>query len=200
MKIQRRLSMVVALLLLSLTLLPSAAQAGPDRITRGDVQAVLQGFMTGGRIVLSHSSETAGSHAAPADMTGSNGAIRPFSRWENIHVCVDDWHVLILGQFDGGDESYKREDASNYLSQLETSFTLDGNPLQTTTTAIKRFHNPAPAGLEVAYGFQVGSIMAPGDLTVGEHTFASYLVDPVYGDTALSITFFVDDASSPACN
>ena len=127
MKIQRRLSLALSIVVLALALLPSAVLADSGRITKGDVQGVLQAFMTGGRTVLSNSSETAGLHAAPADFLGSNGAIRPFAPWDNQHVCVSDWHVLLMGIFDGGDKSYTRQDASNYLSELDISFTLDGN-------------------------------------------------------------------------
>ena len=200
MKIHKQLGLVLSIVMLALGLSPFAVQADSGRITEGDVQAVLQAFMTGGRTVVSNSSETAGFHAAPADFLGSNGAIRPFAPWDNQHVCTSDWHVLLIGIFDGGDKSYTRQDASNYLSQLDISFTLDGNPLQTTSTAIKRFHNPESFGLEEAYGFQVGSIMAPGDLEVGEHVFEVNLMDPIYGDDQFTITFFVDDASSPTCN
>lgn len=200
MKIHKRLGLVFSIVMLTLSLSPFAVQADSGRITEGDVQAVLQAFMTGGRTVVSNSSETAGFHAAPADFLGSNGAIMPFAPWDNQHICVSDWHVLLIGLFDGGDTSYTRQDTSNHLSQLELSFTLDGDLLQTTRTAIKRFHNPAPFLLEEAYGFQVGSIMAPGDLEVGEHVFEVDLIDPIYGDDQFNITFFVDDASSMICN
>jgi hypothetical protein len=190
----------LAILIVAAAALPYPVQADTVRITRGDVDSVLHAFTTGGRTVLSLQSDTAGFHAAPADFHGSNGAIRPFSPWDGLHVCVNDWHVLLIGLFDGGGKSYTMQDAQSYLSQVDALFLLDGNPVRTTRTSIKRFLNPASIGLQEAYGFQEGSIMAPGDLGVGAHSLQVHVVDPVYGDAQLNITFSVDDGTSPACN
>jgi len=191
---------IFSVMLIVATALPYSVRAGTDRITRGDVESVLNAFTTGGRVILSQQSGTAGLDAAPADFQGSNGAIRPFSAWDGMHVCVEDWHVLLISEFDGGDKSYNMQDAKNYLSQLSTAFYLDGNLMQTTSTPIKRFLNPGQFGLDKAYGFSTGAIMAPGDLQVGGHTFEVHIADPVYGDADLAISFYVDDASSPTCN
>jgi hypothetical protein len=190
-------ALVVALLAIGL---PFPVQAASVRITKGDVEAVLHAFTTGGRTVLSHRSATAGFLAAPADFHGSNGAIRPFPAWDGLHVCGDDWHVLVIALFDGGDRSYTMQDAKSYLSQVDALFSLDGKPVSTTRTSIKRFLDPVSVGYDEAYGLQVGSIMAPGDLGVGAHSLQVHVVDPVYGDAQLNITFSVDDRTSPACN
>jgi len=107
-------------------------------ITRGDVEAVLHAFGGGGQAVLLHS-KTA--HGAPADVLGSYGSIRPFagSPWDGAHFCAEDWHVILIADIEGGDASFKHEDAERIMTGLEVSFTLDGNPLPTTRTAIKRF-------------------------------------------------------------
>ncbi len=191
---------ILTVMLILATVMPYSVQAKTNRITRGDVESVLNAFTTGGRVILSHQNSSAGSDAAPADFQGSNGAIRPFSAWDGQHVCVEDWHVMVISNFDGGDKSYTMQDAKGYLSQVIPLFYLDGNPLQTTSTPIKRFLNPAQYGLDEAYGFSTGAIMAPGDLQVGQHTFEVYNVDPVYGDADLAITFYVDDANSFTCN
>lgn len=73
------------LVLTALVLSPLSALAAPGLITRGNVHAVLEAFMTGDRVVLYQASDTAGFHAAPADLLGSNGAIRPFPRWDGEH-------------------------------------------------------------------------------------------------------------------
>jgi hypothetical protein len=187
-------------MLVTTVALPNSARADTGRITRGDVEAILNAFTTGGREILSHQSGAAGFDAAPADFQGSNGAIRPFGSWNGLHVCVNDWHVLLIAEFDGGDKSYTMQDAKNYLSQVDNLFYLDGNLVQTTSTPIKRFLNPAAYGLEEAYGFQTGAIMAPGELQIGQHTFKVHVVDPVYGDADLQITFYVDGSSSSTCN
>lgn len=200
MNIHRRFGWLFTIPLLAATLLPSPVQADSVRITQGDVESVLYAFTTGGRTVLSRSSDTAGFHAGPADFLGSNGAIRPFPAWDGKHVCVNDWHVLLIGIFDGGDKTYTEQDAQNYLSQVDASFVLDGKSLSVTRTSIRRFLNPGAFGLDEAYGFQEGSIMAPGDMAVGTHALEVDVADPVYGNDRLNITFFVDDGNSPACS
>lgn len=190
---------VVVVVLVATAVLSYPARADTARITQGDVESVLNAFTTGGRTILSHRSDHAGFAAAPADFHGSNGAIRPFSAWDGLHVCVNDWHVLLISEFDGGKKSYTLQDAKNYLSQVDALFRLDGQPISTTRTSIKRFLNPAPPW-EEAYGFQQGAIMAPGALAVGTHSLQVHVVDPVYGDAQLNITFFVDGGNSPACS
>jgi len=200
MNMYRKLGWLVTILVLTAMLLPSPVQADAIHNTKGDMESILHAFTTGGRIVKSNNSDTAGYHASPADSFGSNGAIRPFPFWDGEHVCVNDWHILLIGIFDGGDKSYKLQDARDYLNQVEALFVLDGQSLQTTRTSIKRFLNPASFGLETAYGFQVGAIMAPGELGVGPHTLEVEVVDPIYGDAQFDIAFFVDDGDSPTCD
>ena len=62
---------------------------GSRRITRGDVEAVLNAFGGGGRAVLLHS-ETA--EGAQADFLGTHGSIRPFagSPWDGAHFCAEE--------------------------------------------------------------------------------------------------------------
>lgn len=191
---------LLAVLLVVAAALPYPARADTTRITQGDVESVLDAFTTGGRVILSLQSDTAGFDAAPSDFHGSNGAIRPFGPWDGLHVCVNDWHVLLISEFDGGDKSYTMQDAQNYLSQVSEIFYLDGNPVQTTRTPIERFLNPATYGMEEAYGYQTGAIMAPGELQVGQHAFNVHVTDPVYGDADFAVTFYVDDSNSSTCN
>src|SRR5688500_6925553 len=169
--------------------------AGPtatafDRISHGDVKAVLNAFTTGGRVILLHASETAGYHAAPTDFLGSNGAIRPLPPWDQVHVCVDDWHVILIGYFTGGDASFTMQDAREEIGNPPLSFTLDGQPLATDRTPIKRFLEPEDFGLEEAYGFQQGVLIAPGELALGEHELIFRDLTPGV-DYESTITFFV---------
>ena len=169
----------------------------PRRITRGDVEAVFQAFGTGGRVILRKGRAT---EAAPADFFGSHGSIRPFrgSPWDNRHFCAEDWHVILVAEIDGGDKSFSRQQAEANLGQVTHEFTLDGAPLPTTRTSISRFLNPQPFGLEEAYYFQEGRIMAPGDLAVGRHELALTITDAgdVFKD---GITFFIDAPGTGAC-
>jgi hypothetical protein len=81
------------------------------------------------------------------------------------------------------------------------SFTLDGEDLETTRTAIKPFHEPPPAfGFERAWYFQQGKIMSPDGLTVGQHELSVRFTNPASGlDESDGITFFIDAAGTGAC-
>jgi hypothetical protein len=195
----RRLSFLSAVLLLCVSLLPTRVQADSIRVTKGDVESILDAFTTGGRIILL-TNETAGFHAGLVDPPGDKGSIRPLPPWDGQHYCVSDWHVILLAYFDGGDQSFTYQDALNSLSEVEFSFTVDGELLSTTRTPIKRFLAPNQLGLEEAYGFQEGAIMEPSDLGVGQHNLETVVTDPWFGSERLSITFYVDDVGSPACN
>ena len=167
-----------------------------SRITRGDVQAVFEAFGNGGRAILQHSKDAEG---APADFLGSHGSIRPFDPWNNGHFCADDWHVILIADFEGGDKSFKHKDAEAIMADLSVRFVLDGTPLPTTRTAIKRFLDPGQFDLEEAYFFQEGRIMAPDELTVGAHSLNCQmsLGSQVVFENAIS--FFIDASDTGAC-
>lgn len=168
-------------------------------ITRGDVEAVLHAGGGGGQAVLLHSKTAEG---APADVDGGHGAIRPFSGspWDGAHFCAEDWHVILMADIEGGDPSFKHQDAERIMNGLDISFTLDGAPLPTTRTAIKRFLNPEQFGFQVAYYFQQGQIMSPADLSVGSHQLEVTLVD-ASGQQSFQdgITFVIDAPGTGAC-
>ena len=176
-----------------------ATSSGSRRITRGDVEAVLQAFGGGGRAVLFHSKTAEG---APADFFGSHGSIRPFagSPWDGAHFCAEDWHVILIGDIEGGDGSFQYGDAERIMNALDVSFTLDGTALPTTRTAIKRFLNPEQFGLQVAYYFQQGQIMSPADLSIGSHQLDVTMVD-ASGQQSFQdgITFVIDPPGTGAC-
>jgi hypothetical protein len=165
----------------------------PRRVTHGDAQSSLQAFGNGGRAVLQHSRVAEG---APADHLGSHGSIRPFSgsAWDGAHFHEDDWHVILLADIEGGDSSFKHDDAVTIMDSLTIAFTLDGEPLSTTRSAVKRFLNPEAFELDVAYYCQEGRIMSPADLAVGSHTLAVMISSP--SDTFRDeITFIIDPAT-----
>ena len=170
----------------------------PRRITRGDAQAILNAFGTGGRVVLAKARETA--EAAPADFLGSHGSIRPYegSPWDGRHFCAEDWHVILVGWVDGGDTSFDHQQAQAALDPVTVSFTLDGAALETTRTPIKPFNDPEPFGMERAWYFQQGKVIAPDDLSVGQHELSVRFTDPT-GVFDTGITFFIDAAGTGAC-
>jgi hypothetical protein len=193
---------VVMLVLTTVLLFPVPAMADPDRITRGDVEAVLQAIPTGGRVTLFHASDSAGMHAAPADTYGSSGAICPYYPWDGMRFCVDDWHVLLVGPVAGGDESFSRQDAEEILSQFHLAFTLtlngDSMVLDSVRTAIKPVLAWDWFYWDNVYGFQEGAIMSPDRLGVGEYglTVAYEFDGSTYEDT---IQFFIDPSDSTTC-
>jgi len=170
----------------------------PRRITRGDAQAVLNAWGTGGLVILRRKGETA--EAAPADFMGSHGSIRPFqgSPWDGRHFCAEDWHVIHVVWIDGGDASFDHQQAKAALDPVTISFTLDGAPLETTRTPIKPFNDAERFGLERAWHFQQGRVMAPDDLSVGQHELSVTYRDPT-GVADDGITFFIDAAGTGAC-
>jgi hypothetical protein len=171
----------------------------PQRITRGDAEAVLNAWGTGGRVIVAHRGAV---DAGPVDFHGSHGSIRPYpnSAWDGRHFCAEDWHVLLYTWFDGGDDTFNRQRAEDVIGPVTVSFTLDGNALETTRTPIKPFHNPPPDyGMERAWYFQQGKIMSPDDLSVGQHELSARKTDPITGVSDDGITFFIDAAGSGAC-
>jgi hypothetical protein len=172
----------------------------PRRITRGDAEAVLNAFGTGGRVILGNG-RTA--EAAPADFFGSHGSIRPFqgTPWDGRHFCAEDWHVILAAWFDGGDATFDHQQAEAVIGPVTISFQLDGAALATTRTPIKPFHNPPQAfGFERAWYFQEGKIMSPDDLSVGQHELSARFTNPTSGlDESDGITFFIDAAGTGVC-
>jgi hypothetical protein len=175
------------------------ASSTSRRITRGDAEAVLNAFGGGGQAVLLHSKTAEG---APADFLGSHGSIRPFSGspWDGAHFCAEDWHVILIADIEGGDGSFKHDDAARIMDGLNVSFTLDGVPLPTTRTPVKRFLNPEEFGLQVAYYFQQGQIMSPADLSAGGHQLEVTVVDAAGQQNFQDgITFVIDEPGAGAC-
>ena len=194
---------VVMLTCIAVTVFPVPVMAEPDRITRGEVQAVLEAFATGGVVVLLQASDTAGLYAAPADLDGSNGAIRPYHPWDGRHYCVDDWHVLLIGFFEGGDQSFNIQDAKELLSKWSVTFTLisrgESFVLDTVRTSTRAFLNPDPFGFEKAYGFQEGQIVPAGAFPIGEYTLEAIVEFDGGVQFETSIDFYIDPSDSATC-
>jgi hypothetical protein len=177
----------------------------PRRITRGDVEAVFNAGGTGGRVIRVKKGETA--VAAPVDFVGSHGAIRPFPDWDNRHFCAEDWHLIVVAGIDGGNASFRREQAEASANQVTFDFTLDGDLLATERTTIKPFLHPetieVPEGeekVERAFFFQEGRIMSPDDLSVGRHELLLTQTGPDPGQVEqFEITFFIDAPGTGAC-
>lgn len=194
MRAARRWTLVAVVVLVVVSLLAgSPAGANSARITRGDAEAIFQATPNGGWAVLLHSPTGQG---APFDAQ-DRGAIRPLSFNDGKHYCAEDWHVILLAPVVGGDASFTRPEAEAILDSVMLSFTLDGAPLPTTRTTVKRFLNPEPD--DVAYAVQEGRIMAPSDLSVGGHQLSVTITEPGFPTEVLEITFFIDAPGTGAC-
>jgi hypothetical protein len=196
--IKRRVLLVGAALALLLTnsFVTGTAMANPPRVTRGDAEAVLNAFTTGGRTIFLHRGIVEG---GPADgFSASLAAIRPVPPFDGRHYCADDWHVILLALFDGGDSSFTYEDAVASLSPTSIDFRLDGSTLNSDRLSIRRFLYPEAFGLQEAYGYTQGTVLSPGDLSPGQHTLIARISDPS-GFDLFTITFYVDPSGTGAC-
>lgn len=144
--------------------------------------------------------------AAPLDsiVKDPQVSIRPYSgsQWDEWRFCVEDWHVILVGWFEGGDRSFTVQDAQAIFDTLSIQFELDGAYLATERTATSRFLEQeflAELGWDQGYYFQQGTLMAPDDLAVGAHTLSWTLMSPDYGTFMDAIIFYIDPAGTGAC-
>jgi hypothetical protein len=167
----------------------------PKRITRGNAESVLNAFGNGGRVILLRGGTAQG---GPADFLGSHGSIRPFEEWNNRSFCQEDWHVILVAAFDGGDRSFTMQQFRESAASVVVRLVLDGEPLDTVRTPAKHFEGSA-FGFDEAYYFQEGRIMAPADLSVGQHTLEGTMTESGNVFFQGQITFSIDAAGTGAC-
>ena len=79
--------------------------------------------------------------------------------------------MVSLGVFDDPAFFGGNEGLFDYLSAVDVQFVLDGVPLPTERTAIKRVAHTDPAFLEEAFGVGFGAFLPPGTLYVGTHSY-----------------------------
>jgi hypothetical protein len=68
----------------------------PERVSRGQAEAVLNAGPSGGSAIRNRSGGVL--RGAPAD-NEVRAAIRPYegSKWDGRHFCAEDWHLLVAG-------------------------------------------------------------------------------------------------------
>ena len=118
------------------------------------------------------------------------------------HFCSLDWHVISVAVVEGNPAGGSRtnNEIIETLSQIVVLITLDGTLLDTETTAIKRTTNPGNRGYVEAFDVMVGKVMAPEDLTVGQHSLQFTGMRPGQPPMVMSpITFFIDAPGVGAC-
>jgi hypothetical protein len=199
----KRAPFAVYLVLLALALLVAAsAQANAPRVTQGDAQAVFAAFNNGGWAILLNGGTV--EEGAPADFLPPDtmARISPLAAWNGRHFCSLDWHVVGTAAVEGNAAGGTRTNQEIFqtLSQIQFEYTLDGAPLDTMRTAIARMLNPELRGLVEAYSVQEAKVVAPADLSVGQHSLQFTGFRPGRPPMVMpAITFFIDPPGKGAC-
>jgi hypothetical protein len=183
--------------MLARALLVGSAVAGPQRAGRGDAEAVLEAFGSGGWAVINHRrDEEAQGAPAPANLQIQ---IRPLDFFDGRHYCALDWHTIVIADIEEGNQPH----AEAIIADLRVQLTLDKSkaPLEISQTSVSRFLNPEWFGLKEAYYSQWGGVMAPSDLAVGGHTLSIRMTNASGSKTFWrnTINFFIDAQGEGAC-
>ena len=188
--------------LLAMTLLAAtSAEANAPRVTEGDAQAVFEAFGNGGwGVVLNGGTVEEG---APSDfLQDSMARISPAALWNGRHFCSLDWHVISVAANEGNPAGGTRtnQELRDTLSQIGFLITLDGALLDIETTAIKRTTNPERIGAVEAFYITAGRVLAPDDLSVGQHSLQFTGTRPGRPPMVMpAITFFIDAPEEGVC-
>jgi hypothetical protein len=180
-------AVVTGAALLTMAMVGTApAEANSIRVTHGDATSLFEAFGNGGWAILNHNPTQMG---APSD-ANLRGSIRPLAGtpWDGRHFCELDWHVILLADI---------EDTKAQAAASAIDFTLDGVPLASSRTTVKRYLGQG--GQPPLWYVNDGAIMSPNDLAVGVHTVS---VDATFFDGfefASQITIFIDAAGTGAC-
>jgi hypothetical protein len=173
----------------------SAARADSPRITRGDAAAIFEARFTGDLAIRSHSTTLAGAPAQDA-----LGRILPFSVFDGRHYCSLDWHSLRLFFYDFGDRDFVASELAPYVY----AWTLDGVPIASQSTAVKRFDPvwmQATWGTPDGWGAGNGTILPPDALLPGAHTAHLVVTDTSTSTVVFDdgIAFVVDATGTGTC-
>jgi hypothetical protein len=156
----RGLGPVSGLILAVVVFGPTAAASAHSRVTCGDVEAIFQARTTANQIQSAH-----GNTVSAVRQGFIRGRISPFF---NSHAfCSGDWLVLLVSE---GAATTHRESVA-YRAQIGVTFTMDGQPVSTQQTALKRFLTVPPTG--DFWGWSVGHFYAPDSLGDGDHTLTT---------------------------
>jgi hypothetical protein len=167
----------------------SSYAAPPGAPTRGDAQGIFQAFFTGGTAIRAHNHLAEGVPGVPGETTPDGARIYPLL--DDLEYCDQGWHVVLLGAFDDLAFYAGNRELFDYLTAIDIRFTLDGVPLETKRTAIKRIATSDPAFLDEGFEVGFGAFLAPGALSVGSHELRTFIHDPVFGDEDFLTPFTV---------
>ncbi len=175
----------------------SQASAASGRVTKGDVEAILQTVTSGGGILFHE-------HPVPGFEDYPLAAITPLSFHSGTHYCVDDWHVVRIAISQGVDNVvfFTKEQVIADLEATTVTLTLDGVTLPAIRTPIIMLNAADQQRLGfpgLTFAFQTGSILSPAALSVGDHTAGLVVTDPVFGTFQDASTFTVDPSGTGVC-
>ena len=167
----------------------AAAPASAGSPTRGDAEAAFQAFLAGGSAIRAHNPLANGAPGVPVDPPRESARIYPAA---DGAVYCDGWHVVMLAGFgDAAAFAGGNAELFDFLSEVDIRFVLDGLPLETERTSVRRFPHPEPEFFEnpqMAVTF--GAFMAPGDLALGTHELRTSYHEPGF-DFEFTISFSV---------
>lgn len=200
------------LLALGLLAVPQPAIADSDGWGQGDAEAVLNSYPPTPYVF------------ERLDQSGLPGLdIRPFQEFFGDRpYCVDDWHVVAFAGFDGAFAAeeqgivYTRADVMAFLQGTDAEFHLDGAPVDVVATPIKPVTDKVTLAEFAAFihetfgpeatvgpllGEQWGRVLAPTDLSVGDHTLRVVVTYVPEGVIIFdqSVQFTVSPSDSPEC-
>jgi hypothetical protein len=166
-----------------------ASGASPGSPTRGDAQAAFQAFFTGGSALRAHNPLADGAPGLPVDPPPDSARIYPFA--DGAKYC-EGWHVVMLAGF--GDPAAflgGNKELFEFLSAVSIQFVLDGVPLETHRTSIKRFAHPEPDfSQNPLMAITFGAFTAPGELCLGTHELRTTYHEPGF-EVEFTISFTV---------
>lgn len=169
---------VVAASALSIAVVAPALAAPHTRVTYGDVRALFEARTTANSIQLAKGL----SKSAPR-VAFDRGRITPF--FDGRTYCDRDWLILLVSF--GGDERLQSSKALR--AQTSVEFQLDGSPVPTRETPMKRFLAAHPT--EFFFGWTIAHFYAPGSLADGLHSLETTFHYPGGSSETLDVTFEV---------
>jgi hypothetical protein len=167
----------------------AASGASQDSPKRGDARAAFQAFFTGGSAIRAHNPLADGAPGVPVHPPPHSARIYPFA--DGAEYCQG-WHVIMLAGF-GDPAAFPggNKELFEFLSEVRIQFVLDGVPLETERTRIKRFPHPEPDFSEdPLMAITFGAFMAPDELSVGSHELRTTYHEPGF-DLGFTISFNV---------
>jgi hypothetical protein len=181
---------------LSIPVRAAAANGDVGLVTKGDVTKILNVWGRGGG-VFNHI-QLAGFNDYP------RAAITPLPSHDGAHFCVDDWHVVraSLGESVDYSSTFTKKQVLADLQSYTITLSLDGVTLPGTRKPITMLNTADQKSMGFPgplFYFQTGSILAPGDISVGDHTAGVLYSSTIYGDDFHTSTFTVDASGTGVC-